>query len=225
MNKRIVALAFGAAAAMSITSAQAQDSSGLYLRLDSGWSFSRDAGGEFEDDVGGSYILGAGLGYRFSPNLRGDITATYRGGYDVDFTNRVILFPVTAQAKADVSSIAGLVNVYYDIGKFGLFTPYVGGGIGLSRNKIDDVSAIAPGGVTAQIDGDEKISLAWQLSAGTAIEIRPGVSFDIGYRYIDLGKVETADTGNLLGVIPVTGVRAAGELKAHEIQVGFRWAL
>ncbi|HEY4136323.1 MAG TPA: outer membrane beta-barrel protein [Alphaproteobacteria bacterium] len=223
MKINIAAIAVGASlAALIATSAQAQESNNRYLRIDSGYSFSRDAGGDLDTDVDNSYIVGVGAGYRFNSNIRADLTVGYRGGYEAKDTLTSGTF--TVDAEGDVSSLAGLLNLYYDIGKYGVFTPYVGGGIGLSRNKIDDV-AISSGGVgLGQIDGDDRISFAWQLSAGTSIELSKAVSLDIGYRYIDLGKAETSDNGNAGGT-PITGLHQEGDLRAHEVQVGIRFAL
>lgn len=200
--------------------AQAADAvAGPYVRLDTGWSFSRDAGKDLDDDVGDSPIIGAGVGYRFNQYLRADVTLAYRGGYEIDVNGRVLNNNVNWQG--DVSALTGLVNVYGDIGKFGILTPYVGAGIGVSRNQIDDI-AIHATGVTGHIDGETTNSFAWQLSAGVGIEVAPKWTVDVGYRYINLGEAKSGNTGNVNNV-GITGEASKGDLSAHEIQAGVRY--
>lgn len=208
-----------AALLMATTAAQAADQ-GPYVRLDTGWSFSRDASKDLNDDVGDSYIIGAGAGYRLNQHLRVDATLGYRGGYEIDTNSQ--LGGVGLDWKGDVSALTGLVNVYGDIGKFGMFTPYVGAGVGFSRNKVDDIDVSALG-VTGKLDGDTNTSFAWQVSAGVGIEVAPRWTMDIGYRYLDMGEAKSGTSANVGGVT-VTGNAEKGDLRAHEVQVGVRYA-
>jgi opacity protein-like surface antigen len=186
--KKIIA-ATAAAIVLSATAAQAADE-GIYARLDSGWSFSRDAGKDIDDDVGNSAIIGAGVGYRFNQHVRADVTLGYRGGYEVD--RGFSTSGVTANFKGDVSALTGMANVYVDVAKMGMFTPYVGGGIGFSRNKVDDVAVLTNAGVNGTLQGDTETSFAWQLSAGVGIEVAPKWTIDVGYRYMDMGELSVA---------------------------------
>lgn len=215
--KKIIA-ATAVAILFSATAAQAADE-GVYARLDTGWSFSQDGGKDLDDDFGNSPIIGAGVGYRLNQYVRGDLTVGYRGGYEVDTSGDIAGF--AANAKGDVSSLAAMANVYVDVAKFGAFTPYVGGGIGFSRNKLDDVDG-SVAGVNGKIDGDTETSFAWQLSAGVGIEVAPKWTVDVGYRYIDLGEVKTGNSASLGGVSgAIDPIKA--DLKAHEIQASVRY--
>jgi opacity protein-like surface antigen len=213
----IFAAASATSLAITATAAFAQDKVGLYGRIDSGWSFGRDIDG---GDVGDSYIIGGGVGYRFTPNFRTDVTIGYRGGYDLSATETI--GANTLAGEADLKSWAGLINVYYDFANASRFTPYIGAGIGVARNKLDDVPLMLNGASVGTLNGDSKTNVAWQLSLGTAIRVSQGISLDVGYRYMDLGKFQSADTGTVLGA-PVTGVRSEDDLRAHEIQVGLRF--
>ncbi len=76
--------AFGSLVAIGMMAtagtASAQDwhdwSKNMYLRLDTGASFSTEANRNFgTNDLGSSYTVGGGIGYRFDPHWRGDVTA------------------------------------------------------------------------------------------------------------------------------------------------------
>lgn len=125
-------------------------------------------------------------------------------------------------ASSDIRSWAALASAYYDFAKSSRFTPYIGAGIGVARNSMDDANITVNGVSVGRWSGDDKTSLAWHLSVGTAIRVAQGISLDIGYRYMDLGTMQMGDTATVLGT-PVSGVRSEDELRAHEIQFGLRF--
>ena len=83
------------------------------------------------------------------------------------------------------------VNVYYDINTGTKFTPYVGAGMGAGfiRTKgTDDMN----GGVFRANTGSKTVTnFAWNIGLGLGYEITKNVALDIGYRFADLGKVQT----------------------------------
>jgi len=174
------------------------------------------------NDVGESAVLSAGVGWRFNPNFRADVTLAYRGWYELDDSDA---FP--SDFKADISSWNLMLNGYWD------FTltwgrPYVGAGVGLAVNKIDNIvnTGGALGTATFTHPGGTKSDLAWAVMAGVGIPINPNLTLDIGYRYIDLGKIES-DSGNL-SCAPVACPGAtysglSGKLRAHELMIGLRF--
>ena len=62
-------------------------------------------------DVGNSPVLAGGAGWRFTPNVRGDVMLTYRPGYKLDKHDS---FNPPATFKADVTSWSLLANEYYE---------------------------------------------------------------------------------------------------------------
>lgn len=216
--KKVLAALFALAGASGTTTALAED--GLYLRADTGWSLSRDAGKDVDDDVGSSPIVGGGIGYKYKA-FRGDVTLGYRGGYDIDTSANYAVLGNT-HFDGDVSSLALMANAYVDITKYGRFTPYVGGGIGVSRNKVSDSDITTALGATGSLDGATKTSLAWQLSLGTGIEVAPHWTVDVGYRYIDLGTAKSGDTATIGGV-SASGDPLKGDLRAHEAILSARY--
>ena len=127
---------------------------GLYLRGDLGWSFLQWSGGS--DDS--ALSLGGGVGYRFNPNMRADLTMDWAGDYKV-------------APGADMSTTTVLGNLYFDWANDTAFTPYVGAGLGY-------------GWVDNTPSGNHS-GLAYGLTAGVAMDLTQNVAIDLGYRFRD----------------------------------------
>lgn len=195
--------------------------SDFYGRVDTGYSWSSNMERDIGTDAGSSAIVGAGLGYRVNDNIRTDVTLGYRGWYQA--SGGVPVNATTVNASADIKSFVGLVNAYYDIGHYNRFTPYVGGGIGFSNNMVDTTNFSIGSIPLGNINSHSNTSLAWQLGAGTAVDITSNLALDIGYRYIDMGTAQTGDTATILGT-PIAGATLKGNLRANEVQVGLRYS-
>jgi len=221
--------------------AQAQ----LYYRVDTGYSKSLNADikdqnpdspqicgdapcatpGTLEKAVGSSVILSAGVGRRFNPNWRADVTLGYRGGYKLDDSEKSVL---ANHFKADVKSLALMANVYRDF-PLAAWTPYVGVGLGVAQNKIGTISlSLEDGsGSTGTAPGGTKTGLAFAFMVGAGFPLG-GLTLDVGYRYIDLGKIESG-TGDIImnditfGVTTTPYAGVTGNLRAHELTVGLRF--
>ncbi len=190
--------------------------SGWYLRGDVGYRLN-DLGtvtaltgpNPTENNIPDATLLGIGAGYK-SGWFRADVTLDY-GGRNAYTGTRVV--PGDYAAKID--SYTALFNVYFDLGTWAGFTPYVGGGIGGSFLRGRD---FAWRNTTIPLDGFNRWNLGWAWMAGVSSAISPNITIDLGYRYIDLGDATTNyDTsGNQLFV---------NGLSAHEIRIGARYHL
>jgi opacity protein-like surface antigen len=217
----------------------------MYWRLEFGLSQANDA--EFKDknpdfaqiikadfstdvlnNIDESYILGAGIGYRFSSSLRGDVTLTYRGGYRLDDRDQDGGFtpPLPASYSADITSTAIMVNGYYDFSAGGV-RPYLGAGVGLSRNHMGPLVQDWGRGFQLAFGAGTTTEAAFAVMAGVGIPLS-GRILDIGYRYVDLGKIETGTGLYINGALvpdfgfgPYPG--ASGKLTAHELTLGIRF--
>jgi opacity protein-like surface antigen len=219
---------------------------GFYVRADLGIAFSRDAetrdencgspnpffgcGTFLDSSAGNSVAIGGGFGYRFVPWFRSDLTLNWRPMFDVDGT---IVRAAAADRpfQADVSSITGMLNGYIDIAGFlprnalGVFQPYVGAGLGLAHNSLDDITSHSPTtpGLIQTSPGGSTTDFAWMITAGTGISAGHGIIVDIGYKYLDMGEF-SSDAGQACAggacrnIDPITG-----DLKAHEFSVGVRY--
>jgi opacity protein-like surface antigen len=183
-----------------------------------------DTGGSV-NKIGSSSIIGGGVGYRFAPNVRGDVTLGYRGGYKLDDTEPG---GANARVKADITSLALMANGYYDFATSSKWSPYLGAGLGYAQNKADNPTA-SFGGVTIHVPGGTASGLAWALTAGLSYQLSGQYVLDIAYRYVDLGKIETdSGTGTTTGVPGVPSLSfaydgATGRLTAQELSIGLRF--
>lgn len=205
-------------------------------------------GGSFiSESIGDPVILGAGLGWRMSPNLRLDVTGEYRskvGVKGLDYLDADLINPnghlkANTLYQGDYSAVVGLLNGYWDIGTWNGFTPYLGAGIGIARNEMSGFTttssstfvASGTGTVTTQAtsgvaEDSVRTSLAWALMAGTSYDLSPNAKLDIGYRYLDLGSGATAETGLIDCVCGTVGQPLeAHDMTDHEIRIGIRWEI
>jgi len=87
--------------------------------------------------------------------------------------------------SGDVSSVSVLFNLYHDFKNNSPFTPFVTGGIGISRissSSIRPPSEIANND-SLKIPSDNDTVFAYQVGAGVAYEAHESIFFDFKYRY------------------------------------------
>lgn len=216
---------------------------GVYLRGDVGGAFGADT--DFKDTspsaanatlgtstepstVGNNVIFGGGVGYRFTPMFRSDLTLDYLPSTDVSGHNSVV---TTATSKANVSSLIGMINGYLDINgfapaMFGRFQPYLQAGVGFARNDLDTTSiggTFGPFVLSGTLSGHTDTSFAWGVGAGAGYALTPNLTLDVGYKYLDLGDMRT---GNFVSGPGGSGTFTAlkADLHVHTVTVGLRYA-
>jgi len=189
--------------------------SGWYLRGDVGYRFT--SGGPSAANVTSEKYTntiegGLGFGYKYQW-FRADLT------YDFSSPTRVTATTSAAtnqpQYTARISTQVLLANAYIDFGTWSGFTPYLGGGVGVSRlqasHYADTADPIAVTGVGQQQN------FAWAAMAGVAYQVAPNWMVDVGFRHLHLGDVSSVDAG------VVTSVAAFRNLSANEARVGVRY--
>lgn len=189
-----------------ITESKFDDSWFGEIGIGCGWSRTSTVGGSIKD---------APVEVVSGPGMRADITIGFRGPRDFDGvppTPPAVIDPVSAK----VSGITLMFNGYLDLGNFHGWTPYVGAGIGVAFNEIEDVTFT--NGVVVTLGSRRENSFAWALMAGVARDIGRGVMLDVGYRYIDLGDIGIAGVDNLNRAYSLH----IEDLAAHELRVGIR---
>ena len=113
----------------------------------------------------------------------------------------------TGNYNSTIRSYDVLVNAYIDIGTWYRVTPYVGAGVGLSFGHYQTSATYVQGnGVpyggtfndpqfgTQYLNYNRSGSgtyynLAWALMSGFAVDIYDHTKLDIGYRYLNLGRI------------------------------------
>jgi opacity protein-like surface antigen len=177
-----------------------------------------------------------GVGYQLNNWLRLDLTGEYRakakfhGTDNVTFPDNGGIGVLADNFSASKSEWVVLANTYLDLGTWWWMTPYVGAGVGFSRNQIDGFrdDGIGLNGLGAPITlvafGDQgvKWNLAWALHAGVAYTVTPSFKIDLAYRYLNLGSGETGPTrafDNSFTAFTFNG------LVSHDLMLGVRWTV
>ncbi len=176
--------------------------------------------------------FGCGSG---SYGIRGELMLGYRGDRKIDgapgdytITNDhsasgtgVIVDPtVVDPLHNSVKTYTLMANIYKDLGKFGNVTPYVGAGVGVAYNQLSETYFTGTTTLPNRIAGDNDLSLAWSLMAGIGYQISDRAIVDVGYRYIDMGKISSQRHDNTGNINPRVVV---DDLAAHEFKIGLRY--
>ena len=180
------------------------------------------------DDLGTGSAFGFSLGKYLTDSFRLELEAIKRTGYEYD--GRAIPFPTfTYNTKIQTESL--FINGFYDFQPFTMsntaITTYLGGGMGISRNKMGTIVEHEdgpPNGMTT--DGDTINQFAYKLSAGTLFSLTEQLSLDVNYQYVNLGafkgstevydEEEREEEGYQRGT-------NGGEIKSQELMVGLQY--
>jgi opacity protein-like surface antigen len=156
-----------------------------------------------QTSMGASRGWGFGFGMYFSPNIRGDVTLDWIGKSEVRGTINDVNATVQGERQFGLRNMVGLANLYYDFDTRSRFTPYLGVGLGVSRNTttngmivINDCAASYGGlaaGCAATNEGTTKISAAGALMAGVSAKLGDRWTLDAGYRFLYLGDAQTGE--------------------------------
>lgn len=174
--------------------------------------------------------VSVGVGYRLNEWLRGDLTAEYRGKTSFDALDRVVETATgnitTNDYEAKKSEWLFLANAYADLGNYRGIVPYIGAGIGASRNRIShftDTNVQSGGGGFA--GSASEWNFAWALHAGLGYEVTDQLTLDFGYSYLDLGDGTTATAENFDPALsrPNDGFKFK-DITSHDFKVGLRYA-
>jgi opacity protein-like surface antigen len=204
---------------------------GISKSMDTGVILGDAGGGQFDikdNDLGTGYVFGLSVGKYITNNFRVELEASQRGGleYDTEYASEPNLGTTT---KADIKTQSIFINGFYDFESFAiissLVTPYIGGGIGISKNKMGVVTEVTPENEVAYLDGNKVSQFSYKLAAGTLVSLTESLSLDINYQYVDLGSFKSGlgyvasggATGNL------TEALNGGEIKTQELMVGLQY--
>ena len=226
MKKLLAALLFTLS-----TMAIAVDLDDFYITAKGGVSKTLDTGtmnydnGAFtlsDDDLGTGSAFGISAGKYITDNFRLELEAIKRTGYEMDTTDSD-----NNLMEANITSKSIFINGFYDFQPFSLgnkpITPYLGGGVGISKNKMGATHENRPGNT---VDGKTISQFAYKVAAGTLVDLTENVSLDINYQYVNLGNLKSG-----VGVYNQNGIFQAnlpagingGEIKTQELMVGLQY--
>ena len=156
-----VASAFALSAFVSTANAQEPCGNRPYVAVRTGLSMLKN---HIDKNA---WNMSAAVGMQLNA-FRTEFEYTYRDGIEGRYIG----------AKHKVDTMSMMVNGYYDIQTGHALKPFVNLGIGASRLKLKDVGV--------RSDTDYKFS--WGGGAGLSYDLSQNITFDLGYRFMDLGK-------------------------------------
>ncbi|MBN8996149.1 MAG: porin family protein [Rhizobiales bacterium] len=212
---------------------------GWYLRGDIGWSSqaigsltnpldsTADTLTTVSKNFSSAGIFGGGIGYQFNDWFRTDLTGEYRGpstfhGLQIYSTGGE---EGTDEYTATKSEWLFLANAYVDLGNWRGIVPFVGGGIGASRNTISGFTDVNTPNLGVAYGGTASTwQFAWALTAGLGYQISPNTTIEVAYRYLDLGKAMSGDLVTYDGSGPNTNNPSSfNHLTSQDVKFSIRY--
>lgn len=195
--------------------------SGWYLRGDIGYVIPTDPDVDYggvvnfiNEDLDPTWMIGAGIGYRYNPWFRTDLTIDYRFNSDF-YGNTVCGGCGLSEENYKLRTTTFLLNAYVDFGTWQGVTPYVGVGGGLAYHWLSNLIGVNPGGGVTIVPNGGNWTWAAAAMAGMSVAVGGQTEIDAGYRYLWLGDAKSGADG--------LGNRVKfSDLANHEIRVGAR---
>ena len=185
-----------------------QDSSGAGTTFFDGKFWNTTTFARFSTDADTGFVLGGAIGTHLDnwvKGLRAEVEVSYRR-HDVGgrwatsgfFTGLSTgSFSSSGAIHMNQSTFAIMANVWYDFDMNWRIKPYVGGGVGWARTKVDGAFRTFSGFSTTTAFNRHENGFAWQLGAGFNYEVQPGVNVGLGYRYFEGPDVELSFSDGL----------------------------
>ena len=179
------------------------------------------------EDLGTGSAFGFSVGKYLTDSFRLELEAIKRTGYEYDARRITVTF-VTEEAKIETHAL--FINGFYDFQPFSLkstsITPYLGGGVGISRNKMG-TDVVHDNGLPNRFttDGNTINQFAYKLSAGTLVSLTEQLSLDVNYQYVNLGAFKAGTEVYLDGAFLNNRQRGinGGDIKTQELMVGLQY--
>ncbi len=193
-TKQLLLASAALALCASINDVQARD---LYVSVLGGWNHNEFSGRDtatnhtftslnFSSDSGQGFIVGGAIGTELTnwvKGLRIELEASYRRN---DVSGDFFLTGDSGSSTSgildgNVSTFAIMANAWYDIDVGSKIRPYVGGGVGWARSRLE--LAFIDNTSSATATAQENAGFTWQLGLGFNYEVAPDVDVGLGYRY------------------------------------------
>jgi opacity protein-like surface antigen len=183
-----------------------------------------------------SMLWDLGVGYQFNNWFRVDVTGQYRGRanfHGSQYAPVGVFGPTFAENdnySGSKSETVIMANGYVDLGTWWCMTPFIGGGLGASYNRIsgfrdDGViynAGVLNNSVTFASDAG-KWNFAWALHAGLAYRVTPNVTVELAYSYMNLGDVTTGTNSNFAGSAVAQNPWTMHNITSNDLKLGVRW--
>jgi opacity protein-like surface antigen len=125
------------------------------------------------------------------------------------------------QYTGSIRSTVVLANGYVDLGTWNCLTPFIGAGVGVAFNQLDDLVDTGVGTSGSGIgQNSTHTDLAWALHAGLSYAVTQNFTMELAYRYLNYGSV--TDSINCIGGCHPDSYKV-DSLSSNDITLGFRW--
>lgn len=185
-------------------------------------------------DFGSSAVIEAAAGLELTHYLRVEAAFSYRPGFAFDGN---VNYPGVGQEQpvsGDVNQM-GLMGMAYlaplaALGGGWRVQPFIGGGVGASRNEIGKMTMDFPERPQPRYsvtpDGT-RTDFAWAVTAGLSYDVSDALALDLAWRYSDFGKVET-EAGILFAQFSTKALdipigKTEAEFSSQSVSLSARW--
>lgn len=185
---------------------------------------------------------GGGVGYQFNDFLRTDatvdfFTASFDGSSSINQPCSIAQTAGTncgANHSGSFRGIGVLGNLYADLGTFAGFTPYLGGGAGVTEVKWGSIktSPFCVNGAGAcnattyadvSNEGMDSWRFTYALMAGFSYDISSSMKLDLGYRFSKINGGDMYEYTASQKALGASGAMGTDDgLTRHEVRAGIR---
>jgi opacity protein-like surface antigen len=183
---------------------------------------------ELHGEVDNGFLIGGAIGVQVSENFRAEVEVSHA---QLDTKTKVtdyVLFDSGASYSAkdddELNELFIMANIWFSLPLSSVFSPYIGGGIGVANVDAHfGVDSFPTGGAvydtfSASIDADSW-NFAYQLGAGIMIALSEHFAIDLGYRFKAIPNVDLDDPvfcGGEECDPPVVDFKADDDFDIHE---------
>ena len=155
------------------------------FKYQQGNGYKENIGNELDSTFGGSLAMG----YDFSKKLNIPVRTELEYAAFTKAEAKGIICGDNIKHSNNIQTL--FMNIYYDINTGTKFIPYIGAGVGAgfirTKARIDWRS-----GDNIESTGSKtETNFAWNIGLGLGYQIANNVALDVGYRFVDLGRVQT----------------------------------
>ena len=158
----------------------------------------RDSAGNPRRSLGGFDSVEAlelGAGYDTGSAMRYELLLEYRPRFSFSGEANYLAPGREQSTSVTLSSVSAMAAAFLDLNWLGFpnagpYRPFIGAGIGAVRNRAETKSITFPRTMTI-VPGGSHVDKAWMVTAGFSVALDDRVTFDIAWRYSDLGEVQT----------------------------------
>ena len=184
--------------------------------------------GELHGEIDNGFLIGGAIGAQFTENLRGEIEVSGArldtNSHAEEYVDYGIGIGQEYEANDDdhIRELFILANVWFGFPISTMFSPYVGGGVGVAHVDADfgvgdfQTGAVANDIFSASEDADGW-NFAYQLGAGIMIGLSEHIAIDLGYRFKAIPNVDLDPDfcgGN--DCLQIVDVKADDDFDIHE---------